>query len=119
MKKPTFIDLFSGAGGLGIGLQKAGFQALASVDFDKDAIETLRGHSGHNATCSDIGNFIDELEHNKREFRNLDLLAGASPCQGFCAINPNRHENDPRNSLVDAFCMLLQSFSQTSYLSKT
>ena len=103
MKKPTFIDLFSGAGGLGIGLQKAGFQALASVDFDKDAIETLRGHSGHNATCSDIGNFIDELEHNKREFRNLDLLAGGPPCQGFCAINPNRHENDPRNSLVDAF----------------
>ena len=103
MKKPTFIDLFCGAGGLGIGLEKAGFEALASIDFDKDSIETLRGHAGHAATCADISNFIGELEKNKREFSNLGLLAGGPPCQGFCSINPNRHENDPRNSLVDAF----------------
>ena len=31
------------------------------------------------------------------------MLVGGPPCQGFCSINPNRREDDPRNSLVDCF----------------
>jgi DNA (cytosine-5)-methyltransferase 1 len=103
MSKPKFIDLFSGAGGLGIGLQKAGFEPLVSVDFDKDAIETLKSHSDHEALRCDIGHSIKEIENGSRKFKGIDLLAGGPPCQGFCSINPNRSENDPRNSLVDAF----------------
>ena len=100
---PNFIDLFSGAGGLGIGLSKAGFTPLISLDADSDSLETLSKHSNHEIVNTDINSFIVELEQRKRKFPNVDLLAGGPPCQGFCSINPNRNENDPRNSLVDAF----------------
>lgn len=100
---PNFIDLFSGAGGLGIGLSKAGFTPIISLDADSDSLETLSKHSNHEIVNTDINSFIEELEQRKRKFPNVDLLAWGPPCQGFCSINPNRNENDPRNSLVDAF----------------
>lgn len=100
---PNFIDLFSGAGGLGIGLSKAGFTPIISLDADSDSLETLSKHSNHEILKTDINSFIEELEQRKRKLPNVDLLAGGPPCQGFCSINPNRNENDPRNSLVDAF----------------
>ena len=43
-KKPTFIDLFAGAGGLSIGIEQAGFQPLAATDWDHWSCETLRAN---------------------------------------------------------------------------
>lgn len=103
MRNPVFIDLFCGAGGLGVGLEKAGFKPLLSVDYDKDSTETLQNHSDHKVINSDISSFIGEIESGRDKYPNIDLLAGGPPCQGFCSINPTRHKNDPRNSLVDAF----------------
>ena len=39
---PTLVSLFAGAGGLDVGLERAGFHTLAAVDFDKGCVETLR-----------------------------------------------------------------------------
>lgn len=108
MSRPTFIDLFSGAGGLGLGLERAGFEPLVSVDFDKDATDTLSQHSNHEVLHYDIGDFIHELETGKRKLSGIDLVAGGPPCQGFCSINPSRYENDPRNSLVDSFLHVVE-----------
>ena len=90
---PNFIDLFSGAVGLGIGLAKAGFTPIASLDADADSLETLSKHSNHEIINTDINSFIVEVEQRKRQFSNVDLLAGGPPCQGFCSINPNRNED--------------------------
>ena len=103
MSKAAFIDLFSGAGGLGIGLKKAGFEPLLSVDHDKDSVETLRCHSEHRILHAGISEFIDEIETGDHKYNGVELLAGGPPCQGFCSINPQRRENDPRNSLIDSF----------------
>jgi DNA (cytosine-5)-methyltransferase 1 len=103
MQKPKFIDLFCGAGGLGIGLAEAGFENVLSTDSDYDAIQTMNSHSNHPVLQSDIIDLIQNLETGQVVLPEIDLVAGGPPCQGFCAINPRRSENDPRNSLVDSF----------------
>ena len=65
-------------------------------------LRTLSKHSNHEVLHYDIGDFIRELETGKRKLDGIDLVAGGPPCQGFCSINPSRHEMIP-NSLVDAF----------------
>lgn len=40
--KPTTIELFAGAGGLALGIEKAGFNTLGLIEFDKDASDTLK-----------------------------------------------------------------------------
>ena len=41
---PTFLDLFCGCGGFTLGLQRAGFECLAAIDFNAEAVATLRAN---------------------------------------------------------------------------
>lgn len=89
----TFLGLFSGAGGLDLGFEKAGFVHTQSSDILPCAVRTLK----HNRPKWDI------LEKDVREytpdFRNgLDVLLAGFPCQGF-SLGGNRDVNDERNSL--------------------
>ena len=88
MTKYQFIDLFCGAGGLGIGLKKAGFEPAISLDFDNDSVNTLKSYNDHEIIHGDIIKFINDLEAGIRKLPKIDLVAGGPPCQGFCAINP-------------------------------
>jgi len=101
------IDLFSGAGGLSLGLEQAGINCLAGVDIDSDSMETFaNSHPDALAICSDvvdaIANELSSFKKGRRQSSPL-ILAGGPPCQGFCSINPGRHIDDPRNSCVDTF----------------
>ncbi len=86
MKKYTAIDLFCGAGGLTVGLQKAGFNVLAGLEISEAAIETYSmNHKNHKLYETDIRKLspkkmLVDLGLAKGE---LDLLAGCPPCQGF------------------------------------
>ena len=84
LQEPTYLDLFCGAGGLGLGLKQVGFKGLASVDEDKNSTETLKTYSNHEVINASVSEFIAEIENGKRKYPNLDLLAGGPPCQGFC-----------------------------------
>ncbi len=110
---PTFIDLFSGAGGIAIGLAKAGFKPLLSADFNKEVMQThLFNFSGLpyvNGDLADSDTKIRVLDRLKS--KNLTLLAGGPPCQGFSIFGKRRFVNtknynptkDPRNKLVFTF----------------
>jgi len=98
----TAIDLFSGAGGTGLGLLDAGYHVLAAIDNDSNAAETYHQNIGcevlqENIRAVDARLFRKRLQLAKGE---LDLLAGCPPCQGFSRIRNSSGASDGRNRLV-------------------
>src|ERR1700677_3535673 len=107
--RPTAIDLFSGSGGLTLGLKKAGFKVIAGVEIDSLSAESYRkNHCGvrlweEDIRGIDLAAVMDELGIEQGE---LDLLGGCPPCQGFSTIRTHRKSvavEDPRNALVAEF----------------
>ena len=85
--KYRVLDLFCGAGGLSLGFEKAGFEVIGGVEFDKNVIKTHEKNFPNAINiCTDIRNIIDEdvirLFGNK-----VDVIIGGPPCQGFSAAN--------------------------------
>ena len=104
----TAVDLFSGCGGLSLGLRKAGFVVGAAVEVDPIAAYAYR--KNHPRTIlleKDIREVqaSDLLRAAKLGKRTLDLLAGCPPCQGFSRIKRRNKKGvrDPRNGLVEEF----------------
>lgn len=80
------LELFAGAGGLALGIEKAGFNTIALVEIDKDAAETLKlNRPFWNVICDDIANIspLDLNELFRLSSGELDLLSGGVPCQSF------------------------------------
>jgi DNA (cytosine-5)-methyltransferase 1 len=114
-KKPTAIDLFSGCGGLTLGLKQAGFRVLGAVEIDDLAVETYRkNHPGVKVWHDDIkkisgANILLDLNIKKGQ---LDLLAGCPPCQGFSSMrtkNGKKKIRDDRNDLVFEYLRLVKN----------
>lgn len=101
--KCTFVDLFSGAGGISKGFELAGFEGVCGLDWFPEAGKTYRRNFHHPFVEGDIC-----LPEKKAEFygqvkkglagRKLTVVAGGFPCQGF-SMAGNRIVYDPRNSL--------------------
>ena len=82
--KPWAIDLFSGAGGLSLGLEEAGFSVVAAADADPVAMETHAANIQGLTWVGDLGNPDDFLTQLKEwGIDRVDLLAGGPPCQPF------------------------------------
>lgn len=90
MSGAQFLSLCSGAGGLDIGLEMAGWSALAQVEIDRDCCRTLAAHAALHARGTRIVEAgIQEID--ARELRlslglargELDLVVGGPPCQPF------------------------------------
>lgn len=104
MKTPndlTFIDLFSGAGGLMRGFMDAGYTPVFSVEVWQPAIET------HNLNYPNIPLIAEDIRtiDNARlapYCDKIDVIVGGPPCQGFSTIG-KRLVKDPRNELVFEF----------------
>lgn len=110
--KYTCIDGFSGAGGLSLGLQKAGFNILLSFDNDPISIETQKinkRYLDHEVAVADIKSYLrgdSFLKKTKLKKGELFLLAGGPPCQGF-SVQRIGEDNDSRNDLVLAYAKLI------------
>jgi DNA (cytosine-5)-methyltransferase 1 len=112
--KPIAIDLFSGCGGLTLGLKQAGFRVRGAVEIDTGVIETYRkNHPEVTIWDTDIrlvegAQILKNLHLKKGE---LDLLAGCPPCQGFSTIrtyNGNKRIRDRRNDLIFDYLRLVR-----------
>ncbi|WP_414607005.1 MULTISPECIES: DNA cytosine methyltransferase [Stenotrophomonas] len=105
----TAIDLFSGCGGLTLGLKMAGFQVLAGVEIDPKAAHTYRlNHKDVSLIQGDIRETdpVSLMRSIRMKKGKLDLLAACPPCQGFSRIrtkNGARSNSDPRNDLAMIF----------------
>lgn len=110
--KYTCVDGFSGAGGLSLGLQKAGFDVLLSFDNDPTSIETQKinkRYFDHEVAVVDIVSYLKGdafLKKTKLKKKELFLMAGGPPCQGF-SVQRIGENNDVRNDLVLAYGKLI------------
>lgn len=88
------IDLFSGIGGIRLGLQNAGFKVIYSNDFDKYCKITFENYFQEPLDTRKIEDVpIDDIP------RDIDLLAAGFPCQPFSLAGLRHGFNDPRGSL--------------------
>ena len=81
---PVGVDLFSGAGGLSLGLENAGIQVVLAVDHDEKSVATHRANFPGLALDVDLSNAagIDQVT-DLLEGVDVDVLAGGPPCQPF------------------------------------
>ncbi len=101
--KPTFIDLFSGCGGFSLGLKKAGFNELASIDFNPEALTVFR------ANFPDVPQILEKdlKMYQPEELSTLigtdhvDLIVGGPPCQGFSTVRQADGANSGKRLVVD------------------
>lgn len=99
----TFVDLFSGAGGVTQGLVQAGFKPIASVEINPIASAThVKNFPNCHHFCDDIEQFNSLEWLNQISSPEVHLVVGGPPCQGF-SVAGKRNPNDPRNRLFQEF----------------
>ena len=101
----THIELFGGAGGLALGLEQAGFELAAIVEYNHDACNTLRlNRENWNVIESDIHN-VDFRSFNDK---SIDLVSGGPPCQAFSYAGKRQGFGDIRGTLFSEFARCIQ-----------
>ena len=113
------IELFAGAGGLALGLEKAGFSSLGLVELDKDASNTLKvNRPNWNVINDDIANIskldLENLFNIKKG--ELDLLSGGSPCQSFSYAGKRLGLEDARGTLFYHYAVFLDKLQPKMFL---
>lgn len=96
------LELFAGGGGLAIGLDKAGFNASAIVEFNKDACETLRDNY-LGAKCQQIfEGDIKSFDYSPFINEDICLVSGGPPCQPFSLGGSHKANSDDRDMFPEA-----------------
>lgn len=100
----SILELFAGAGGLAIGLEKAGLKCVALNEIDKWACQTLRNNRPNwNVLEGDIKDF------DFSKFKNsVDVVTGGFPCQAFSYAGKKLGLNDARGTLFYEFARVVQ-----------
>lgn len=136
--KPTVLDLFAGAGGLALGFRRAGFRIVGVVERDAVAAATYRRNFGD---CGDpdlqlLGperGDVSRIDFGKLaaryrggDGRQLDVIAGGPPCQGFSRVGRGKLDSltgetgsfrlDPRNELYRKFLDAIRAFSPAAFV---
>jgi DNA (cytosine-5)-methyltransferase 1 len=111
------LDLFSGAGGLSLGLKHAGFKLLGAIDNDAAAVETYKRNLGNHIILADIGKISPQEIAERFQINpgSLTLLAGGPPCQGF-SVKRNGNDKDARNELLLEFIRYVGFFKPEFFL---
>ncbi|MDQ1068832.1 DNA cytosine methyltransferase [Streptomyces canus] len=125
--KRLAVDLFSGAGGLSAGVERAGWTTAAAVDFDERALETHRANFPGLSLKMDLGDPAerDRLEEILKSAK-IDLVAGGPPCQPFSRAGRNKirdlvknHGRDPedrRKELWSAYLDMVKRINPRAVL---
>lgn len=121
----TAISLYTGAGGLDLGFEAAGFETRVAVEFDRDAVRTLR----HNRDWAVVDDDIHSDKAASKELLSLaslrqgdaSVLIGGPPCQpfsksGYWASGDALRLADPRASTLGAYLRVLRDTLPAAYL---
>ncbi len=98
------LELFAGAGGLAVGMEKAGLKCVALNEIDKHACETLRKNRPKwNVLEGDIKDFNFSEYHNQ-----VDVVTGGFPCQAFSYAGKRLGFEDARGTLFYEFARVVK-----------
>lgn len=118
IRRPIGIDLFSGAGGLSLGFEQAGFDVVAAVEVDPVHAAI---HKFNFPECTVIPRSVIGLsgcEIRRRADigdRPVEVVFGGAPCQGFSLIG-QRVLDDPRNALVREFVRIVAELNASYFV---
>jgi DNA (cytosine-5)-methyltransferase 1 len=108
-KALTAIDLFCGAGGLTLGLKRAGFKVVAGVEINPEIAKTYKAnHPTTKLLIRDVREITGKEILELTGLKEIDLVAGCPPCQGFTTLTTKYHRKDPRNDLVLEMARLVE-----------
>lgn len=101
IKLQPSIELFSGAGGLALGLEESGFEHYALVEWDRDSCDTMRVNKAYRG-----GWTVYEMDARTFDYRpfvdRIGFVAGGPPCQPFSLGGKHRAYNDERDMFPEA-----------------
>jgi DNA (cytosine-5)-methyltransferase 1 len=108
------FDLFSGVGGLTEGLRKAGFDTKFAFEINETASKAYAlNHKDTTVITEDIRDVNLDKIKQKINGKEIHLIAGCPPCQGFSSIrrlNKPQPVNDPRNDLINEYVRFVKYF---------
>lgn len=120
-----YVSLFSGAGGLDIGLDRAGFEPLALNEIEPVFCESLRQNQGwrHQDGREYLGS-APILQADIRELsgtdlvgdHDVDLVVGGPPCQAFSSAGKQLSVLDPRGDLVHEYTRIIEELRPKVFL---
>ena len=125
MTQRSFIDLFCGCGGFTLGMQRAGFECLAAIDFNAPAVATLSANLSdvRHALVRDLTKFRPEELAELLGVEHVNVIVGGPPCQGFStarqvdgANHGDRLKADPRRHLYREFLRYVKFFQPDVFL---
>lgn len=115
-KTYTFIDLFSGCGGMSLGFEEAGFSNLVAIDNWKDALVTYEfNRPGAKTMCADLLNLKPSEIEKEIATNAVDVIIGGPPCQGF-SVAGKRIVDDERNQLYKSFVAMVEHFKPKAFV---
>ena len=113
-RKISAIELFAGAGGLALGLEKAGFEHVFLNEFNQDAFQTLK----QNRPQWDVSS-QDVSSVNFSKFKNkVDFISGGFPCQAFSHSGKRLGLEDSRGTLFYEFGRSIQEIKPKFFLAE-
>ncbi|MGL5900890.1 MAG: DNA (cytosine-5-)-methyltransferase [Lactobacillaceae bacterium] len=118
-----YVDLFSGAGGLGLGFKWAGWTPLLANDIEEKYLQTYSKNVHEEVMCGSISDdeifskLINKLSELKKVYSDKQLwILGGPPCQGFSTAGNSRTMDDPRNSLFMHYKSLLDKIKPNGFI---
>lgn len=126
LSRPIAVDLFSGAGGMSLAFEQAGFDVVCAVEFDP---AHAAAHRFNFPLCEVVETDVRQLDvarlrasieagllrHGRDPGNAVDVVFGGPPCQGF-SVGGLRDPDDPRNRLVEEFARMVAAIEPSAWV---
>ena len=106
------ISLFSGAGGMDVGFEEAGFNIICANEIDSNAAETyVSNHPSAKMFVGDVNKYLTDIAC----YQNIALVFGGPPCQGF-SVAGKMNPNDQRSQLIWTFLDVVEKTKPSAFV---
>lgn len=110
--KLTAVSLFTGAGGMDIGFERAGIEVVFANELMCEAAATYNAnHASGVMVNDDVNNILDSLS----QFQGVDLVFGGPPCQGF-SVAGKMNPDDNRSKLIFTFLDVIEKVRPRAFV---